>query len=489
MQPPHLLSVLPSYTEARKRSLVLSVLVPVYNERHLVGESLRKLLEIESDLLSAMEVIIVDDGSTDGSWDIIATFLDDPRVQAYRQTNQGKGAALRTALSYASGDVCVIHDADLEYDPADIPSMLRAFIEGGADAVYGSRYLSAPYRRALQFRHSTINRLLTLLTNVFTDLDLTDVETCYKLVNTTMLKSIPLRSDDFRFEIEITMKLAKRRARIFEVPIRYLPRRPEEGKKMNAWHGVLALVGLARYTLLDDMWKDDEYGSRMLAELQQARRFNKWMADTVRPFLGDRVLEIGAGVGNLTSQFIPRELYVASDVNPHYLHFLRSYSIGKPYLRAWHADPTSPADFDVLTEQFDTVVMLNALEHLDAPVDALLHASRALVPGGRMIVLVPQHPWLFGSLDRGLEHRQRYTRPLLHQQMTEAGLRVERMFDFNRTALPAWWFICRVLGRTSFSPVQLKMLEVLMPLIRRFDRLWPWEGISLVAVGAKEAAE
>lgn len=486
MHRPPLLSLLPSYTDELKRSLVLSVLVPVYNERHLVGESLRKLLDIESDLISALEVVIVDDGSTDGSWDVISTFLDDPRVQAHRQSNQGKGAAVRAALSHARGDVCIIHDADMEYNPQDIPALLHAFIEGGADAVYGSRYLSATYRRALQFRHSTINRLLTLLTNVFTDLDLTDVETCYKLVNTTMLKSIPLRSDDFRFEIEITMKLAKRRARIFEVPIRYLPRRPEEGKKMNAWHGVLALLGLAHYTLIDDMWQDDEYGSRVLAELGQARRFNKWMADTLRPFVGDRVLEIGAGVGNLTSQFIPRDVYVASDINPHYLHFLRSYSIGKPYLRVLKVDACEPRDFDVLSEQFDTVIMLNVLEHLQQPVESLVNLSRALVPGGRAIILVPQHPWLHGSLDDALEHRERYTRPLLHRQMTEAGFRIERMFDFNRTALPAWAFNGKILGRRTFSPVQLKVLELIMPLIRRYDRLWPWEGVSLVAVGIKE---
>ena len=156
----------------------------------------------------------------------------DSRVQLYRHhRNSGKGAAIRTALEHATGDICVVHDADMEYNPADIPALFRPFVEEGADAVFGSRYMSAPYRRALMHRHTLLNKSLTSMSNWLTDLNLSDVETCYKAINTDLLKSIPLRSNDFRFEIELTFKLAKRRARIFEVPIRYLPRSYEEGKK------------------------------------------------------------------------------------------------------------------------------------------------------------------------------------------------------------------------------------------------------------------
>jgi glycosyltransferase involved in cell wall biosynthesis len=295
-------------------SFRLSVLVPVYNERHVVQASLQRALALEHELINSLEVIVVDDHSTDGTWEVLERLAAaDPRVVLLRhERNLGKGAALRQAIARATGDVTIIHDADLEYDPADIPALLLPFAKEVADAVFGSRYLSAPYRRALMHRHTTINKLLTSASNWLTDLNLTDLETCYKAIKTDLLKSIPLRSNDFRFEVEITFKLAKRRARIFEAPIRYLPRTREEGKKIRAGDGLRALLTMLRFWLIDDLYNDDEYGSRILSELEHARRFNQWMGKTLRPYIGDRVLEIGAGIGTLTNQFIPRELYVAS---------------------------------------------------------------------------------------------------------------------------------------------------------------------------------
>src|SRR5882724_5179217 len=216
-------------------SFRLSVLVPVYNERHVVEASLRRVLALNDDLISSLEVIVVDDQRTDGTWTILERLAteDDRIVLLRNERNLGKGAALRKAIARSTGDISIIHDADLEYNPADIPSLLVPFAKEGADAVFGSRYLSAPYRRALMYRHTMINKVLTILGNWFTDLTLTDIETCYKAVNATLLKSIPLRSDDFRFEVELVFKLAKRRARIFEAPIRYLPRTHQEGKKIQ----------------------------------------------------------------------------------------------------------------------------------------------------------------------------------------------------------------------------------------------------------------
>lgn len=483
-----LLNRLPSQEQTRQRQVSLSVLTPVYNERHLVSASLARVLALESELISRLELIVVDDHSTDGSWELLERVASsDSRVRLYRQPrNQGKGAAIRTAISHATGDVCIVHDADMEYNPGDIPKLLVPFIEEGADAVFGSRYLAAPYRRVLMYRHTRINRFLTKLSNWFTDLDLSDLETCYKAVKTPLLKSIPIRSNDFRFEVEIAFKLAKRRARVFEVPIRYLPRTYEEGKKIRMKDGVLALAAMFKHWIIDDMHQRDQYGADILMDLQSARRLNTWLCDTLRPHIGNRVLELGAGIGTLTNQFIPRDLYVASDVNPNYQRYLTAYSIGKPYLRVLHLDAADEKGFADLEEQFDTVLMINLLEHLSTPQQAMRNACSALAVGGRAIVLTPHHEALYGSLDRALGHRRRYSKDQLRECMEEAGLAVETIFDFNRTSAPAWHLNGKLLKKNHVSRIQIKALELMMPLIRKIDRLWPWEGISLIAIGVKK---
>jgi glycosyltransferase involved in cell wall biosynthesis len=465
----------------------LTVIVPVHNERHVVEASLRRVLAVRDPLISAIEVVAVDDRSTDGSPAVLARLAaEDPRlvVLAHDRT-RGKGAAVRTALTRATGDIVLVHDADLEYDPADIPALLQPFAREGADAVFGSRYLSGAYRRALRYRHTTANKFLTTVNNWLTDLDLTDVETCYKAVNAELLKSIPLRSDDRRFEVELAMKLAKRRARLFEAPIRYMPRTAADGQKTRTLDGVLALLALGKFWFVDDLYHDDEFGSRILVELERTRHFNAWMADVLRPHLGDRVLEIGAGIGNLTSQFIPREFYVASDINPHYLRYLQSYATGKPYLHVRKIDVERTEDFAGLEGQVDTAVALNVIEHVPHPDVAMRNLWTALSPGGRAVILVPQHPALYGTLDTGLGHFLRYTPDGLRALMTKAGFDVVEMFDFNRVSAPAWWFNGRVLKRQTFSRVQLKLFDAALPIFRRVDRLIPWTGISVIGIGVK----
>ena len=468
-------------------SLSVSVIVPVFNERHLVGASLSRLLAIEDPIISRLQVVVVDDCSTDGSWDVVTNICrQDRRVVGVRHdTNRGKGAAVRTGLDRVDGDVTLIHDADLEYNPGDIPALLRPFVLEGADAVLGSRYLAASYRRALGYKHSLVNWALTGVSNWFTDLDLTDVETCYKAVRTRLLKSIPIRSDDFRIEVELTVKLAKRRAHVFEVPIRYLPRSHREGKKIGYADGLLALGALVRFLIVDDIYKEDQYGSQILHQLERTRRFQRWLGDTLRPFAGDRVLEIGAGIGTLTEQLIPRDRYVASDINPTYIDYLQAYAIGKPYLDIRHVDAGNSAHFDGLENGFDTVFMINVLEHVPDEQAALSNVRRALEIGGRAVVLVPQHPWLYGTLDDALEHRERYTREGLRAGLERAGLTVDELFDFNRVSLPSWWVNGRFLKHRTFSRVQLKLFDTAVPVLRRLDRLLPYSGLSLIAIARR----
>ncbi len=335
--------------------------------------------------------------------------------------NGGKGAAVRTALARADCDITVFHDADLEYHPRDLARIVKVFVEEQADAVFGSRFAGGEARRALLFRHELGNRFLTFLTNWVTNVNLTDMETCYKAVRTGLLKSIPLFSSDFRMEPELTIKLAKREARIFEVPISYSGRTYQEGKKINWRDGFKALWAILRFSLSDRVYADDEHGSQILGRLARAPRFNAWMADTIRPFCGRKVLEIGSGTGNLTRRLIPRDAYVASDINPLYLHTLRGLTVDRPYLDVTVTDVTRGDSFPQVEGGFDTVVCLNVIEHVDDDVGALRNIRGVLAPGGRAVVLVPHGPGILGTLDEVLGHRRRYTEATLRATLVGGG--------------------------------------------------------------------
>ncbi len=466
----------------------LSVVVPVYNERYLVAESIRRVLAVESPLIDQLDVIVVDDGSTDGTRDVLRALADEnpDRVDyVEHDRNRGKGAAVRTGIARARGAVTLIHDADLEYNPRDIPRLLVPFIEEGADAVYGSRFATSEYRRVIYFRHTLANRFITFLADLFSDLNLTDVETCYKSVRTSLLRSIPLRSNDFRMEIELSFKLAKRRARIFEVPISYSGRTYAEGKKIGLRDAVLAVGAILRWWVIDDIYDPEQYGSNILVALSEIPHFNQWMGDVLRPYAGARVLEIGAGIGNITTLLIPRERYTASDVEESYLDYLKNVAEARPYMDVRSIDLGNAADFEDLKEAYDTVVCLNVLEHIPDESRAVRNLYGALEPGGRAIVLVPQGPKLYGTLDEVLGHQRRYTRASLREALEREGFGVDRIFEFNRVSVPGWWLNGKLLRRKHFSRVQLKLLDWMIWLIRRVDRFFPWRGLSLIAIGRR----
>jgi glycosyltransferase involved in cell wall biosynthesis len=225
----------------------LSVVMPVYNERATLRQVVERVLAVPLEL----EVLCVDDGSRDGSREILADLQRrHPQVQAFLQPrNMGKGAALRLGIQQATGDFVVIQDADLEYDPADYSLLLDPLVQGKADVVYGSRFLGAAPHRVLYFWHSVGNRLLTLLSNCLTNINLTDMETCYKVFRREVIQSIPIEEDRFGFEPEITVKLAKRRLRIYEVGISYWGRTYEEGKKIGWKDGLRAVWCLLKYSV------------------------------------------------------------------------------------------------------------------------------------------------------------------------------------------------------------------------------------------------
>lgn len=465
----------------------LSILVPVYNEEEFVAAVLRRLLEFPLPAGLSRQIVVVDDGSTDGSTEVIQAIagLHPETIQVARHpANRGKGAAIRTGLELANGEFTVIQDADLEYDPRDLPALLAPLLEGHADAVYGTRFAWSGRRRVLYFWHSLANWWFTLLVNLISDLNLTDVWTGYKAFRTSLLKSIPIRSDGFGFEPEITVKLAQRQARVYEIPISYRGRTYEEGKKIGKWDVLASLGTILRTAVGSDMYK--ESGPEILHTLSGAYRFNLWMADTIRPFIGNRVLEIGAGIGNLSRCLAPRrEVYVAADYDPEHVARLRSRLSHRPAFAAVHCDLTSPGDFDEHEGRFDTVVCLNVVEHVEDDELALRNIFRALEPGGRAIILVPAGMEVYGELDRVLGHYRRYAEDELHAKMQQAGFEIEALLRFNRVTRPGWWWNGRILKRTRFSRLQLSLFDRLVWLWRRLDRFLPWGPTSLIAVGRR----
>jgi glycosyltransferase involved in cell wall biosynthesis len=465
----------------------LSILVPLYNEEEFIGPILDRVLNASLPDGIDREIIVVDDGSTDGSAEIADEIAraHPSIIRVIRQgQNQGKGAAIRTAVEHAQGEFCIIQDADLEYDPREYVHIIKPLIEGKADVVYGSRFMIVGERRVLYFWHSVANRFLTELANLFADLNLTDMETGYKAFRTSLLKSIPIRSQRFGIEPELTLKLAKRQVRIYETPISYYGRTYDEGKKIGFWDAIEAVWVILRFAWTKDIYKDE--GAETLHALSGAPRFNRWMADTIRPYVGERVLEIGAGIGNLTRALLPRrKRYVATDIDSEHLARLATRFQHRPNLLLRYCNLERPADFAEFPGSMDSVVCLNVLEHIEDDMLGLSNIHSVLRPGGRAIILVPHGQEIFGTLDVALGHYRRYSHAELKGKLERAGFRVERILDFNRVSRPPWYVSGRILKRKTLGSGQMKVFDSFVWLWRWLDSYLPWPPTSIIAIAVK----
>jgi glycosyltransferase involved in cell wall biosynthesis len=469
------------------RIMKLSILMPVYNERTVVERCISQVLTAPLPENMERELVIIDDCSTDGTFAILerlaAAF---PQIRLYQhQRNQGKGAAVRTAIDKACGDFSLIQDADLEYDPAEYPRLLRPLLDGHADAVFGSRYMAGEQMRALLFWHSMINKGLTLVSNMFCNLNLTDMETGYKVFRTDLLKSIPIRSDRFGFEPEIVMKSAKRKLRIYEVPISYHGRTYEEGKKIGWQDGLKALGVVLKFWLIDDLYAAP-YGRGVLNNLTGTPQYLSWLSRKLRPHLGDAVLEVGAGIGNIAGRLMGKRLaYVAAEKDPLYLHALRNRFLRTPNVSVQQMDPEVAEDLRGLDQCFDTVLCLNVLEYLEDPGRTLDLLRATLKPGGVLVILVPHNQRLYGSLDRSLGHKRRYGTAEARQLLEGRGFTVETVYNFNKAGTPPWWVYSKIVGSRKISKLVLKVFDKTVWILSRLDVLMPWQGLSLIAVARK----
>jgi len=472
--------------------------MPVHNERRTIREIIRRIKAVDRE----KEIIIVDDMSNDGTRRILDEYRCDPEIRVvFQPENRGKGAALHTAFQLATKDVVIVQDADLEYSPADYEVLLRPIDTGVADVVYGSRFLHGE-RRVLYFRHSIGNRLLTLLSNLFTDLNLTDMETCYKAFKREVIQNIQLVSPRFGFEPEITAKLAKLPCTIYEVPINYYGRSYDQGKKITWRDGIAALRHIAVFSLSRRPFvKDREALERALVSppeppdtgvvtlevFEKALNYNRWIFSRLRQHVGGEILEVGSGIGNIIAELVndPQvERVVATDHAPASLNVIRDRFGTDAFLEAVVWDANLPPPQALSDQTFDTVICTNVLEHVENHKAALQSMKRLLRPNGKLLLLVPAHPALFCAIDRELGHFRRYRKQELCSLLGETGFRVEEVLEHNFLGAIGWFVSGKVLRRKELRNRDVRRFDRMVPLLRRMDPIIAplFGGVSLIAV-------
>ncbi|MDR1963000.1 MAG: glycosyltransferase family 2 protein [Planctomycetaceae bacterium] len=449
----------------------LSILIPVYNEQAYLERLVDRVVAAWLPENLQKEIIIVNDASKDRTSEVIRKLIERyPMIRSFDQpANFGKGAAIRRAIEEMTGDFAIIQDADLEYDPNEYHLILKPLLEGYADVVYGSRFASREMRKVLLYHHKLGNYLLTFLSNLVTGLDLTDMETCYKAFRGQVLKSIPLRSNRFGIEPELTVKIAKRGLSVYEVPISYHGRKYNEGKKIGWKDGISAIWTILKYWFLDDYAKESD----VLQVQSSPDSLRRYYHDIVRrslPYWGNRILELESHVG-LISRLLPqREKLVVSDHREECVHFLKNLYDGNAVVDVIRLDLNSDVDSEVNSDEsvrnneFDSVLYVHGLQKTKDDLAALKRIYNMLCSGGKAILVVPQYPSLFCELDKTLGYRRRYTKRDIIRLCQASGFRVVSCRSVHAAAYFAWLINGIWLRRSNIGKVQLKILNMLTPL-------------------------
>ena len=456
----------------------LSVLMPVYNESRTLRSIVERVLAAPVDV--DLEIVCVDDCSTDRSLEILRELAaGDERIKVIAQpVNLGKGKALRTAIEHMTGDIAIVQDADLEYDPEDYPRIIKPILTGQADAVYGSRFASSEVRRVLFFWHALGNKLLTAISNMANDLNLTDMETCYKAVRGDVLKRLRLTSDRFGFEPEVTARLAQWGARVYEVPISYHGRTYAEGKNIGWRDGVEAIWLILKFRFLDTRATNDDSVVTRQA-LGQAPRFRRWILEKFGNHMGHSIIEVNGGPGHTTSHLLDTERLVVTDSDPVHVETLRR--------RFGHMENVDivMADFeaagDLMHEGFDTALLFDGLQRSAEPKQLLSTVASSLNSGGKVLIQVPAGVDLYGLTDEAAGHVRRFDRDEVEALVRSAGLELISLEPFNRLGAIGWR-IHHAMGAGRISAAEAKAFDLLVPIARMLDALVTSPGLSWLGV-------
>jgi SAM-dependent methyltransferase len=481
----------------------LSVVVPFHNELRALPTVIQRLLAVDFAALGVeTELIFVDDGSTDAGRYLIDPPPRDDIQLIVHERNQGKGAAVRTGLEAATGDILCIQDADLEYDPADLPALIQPILDGEFEVVYGSRFKGSA--AGLSYTRGVASRLLNLTVNVLFNRYLSDVYTGYKVFTRRALDGLTLTAKTFTVEMELTAQFLRKGLVIYEVPISYRARTYSQGKQLHFSDGLRAAGAALRYRYRFrsapktvgplSPRAPDAPGALDAAEgslgtihtlgledLSEAIRYRRYLFDLIEPYLGDSVLEVGAGLGDFAAQLTGRKRLVVSDSDPFCLWSLRARLGSRPEVEVRALDLLGEVRVD---PPVDSVVAINLLEHLEEDVRALKAMGSTVVAGGNVALLVPGYPSLYGEFDRAVGHLRRYTPEALRQAVKAAGLQVAVLKPVNLLGGLAWWAAVRMGGRARPTPTLVKLYDrVIVPLVRASERRFdPPFGQSVICV-------